>query len=43
MQVLLVDNKDFTVNNFLFCDNVQVMLDTNIFQYNSENETVDDF
>lgn len=42
MQVLLVDSKDFTVNNFLFCDNGQVMLDTNIFQYNSENETVDD-
>lgn len=42
MQVLLVYSKDFTVNDFLFCHNGQVKLDTNIFQCNNANEAVDD-
>lgn len=42
MQVLLVYSKDFTVNDFLFSHNGQVMSDTNILQCNNENEAVHD-
>lgn len=41
--VLQVDSKDLTVNEFLFCHNAQVMLDSNIFQCNNENEVAADF